>query len=49
MSMARFRHAQQAYDLNKAAELQYGKLPELQKQLAEEEEKVKESGSQSGT
>ena len=33
--------AQQAYDLNKAAELQYGKLPELQKQLAEEEEKVK--------
>ena len=33
--------AQQAYDLNKAAELQYGKLPDLQKQLAEEEEKVK--------
>ena len=33
--------AQQAYDLNKAAALQYGKLPELQKQLAEEEEKVK--------
>ena len=33
--------AQQASDLNKAAELQYGKLPELQKQLAEEEEKVK--------
>ena len=33
--------AQQAYDLNKAAELQYGKLPELQKQLAEEEEQVK--------
>ena len=33
--------AQQNYDLNKAAELQYGKLPELQKQLAAEEEKVK--------
>ena len=33
--------AQQQYDLNKAAELQYGKLPELQKQLAIEEEKVK--------
>ena len=33
--------AQQRYDLNKAAELQYGRLPELQKQLAEEEEKVK--------
>ncbi len=33
--------AQQQYDLNKAAELQYGKLPELQKQLEEEEEKVR--------
>lgn len=33
--------AQQAYDLNRAAELQYGKLPELLKQLASEEEKVK--------
>ena len=27
--------------MEKAAELQYGKLPQLQKQLAEEEEKVK--------
>ena len=34
--------AQQAYDLQKAAELQYGKLPQLQKQLEEEEAKVKE-------
>ena len=25
--------AQREYDLNKAAELQYGKLPQLQKQL----------------
>jgi len=33
--------AQQEYDLNKAAQLQYGKLPELQKQLEAEEEKVK--------
>ncbi len=33
--------AQQSYDLNKAAELQYGKLPQLQKELAAEEEKVK--------
>ena len=32
--------AQQAYDLNKAAELQYGKLPQLQKQLEQEEEAV---------
>lgn len=33
--------AQQRYDLNKAAELQYGKLPQLQKELAEEEERVR--------
>ncbi len=33
--------AQQQYDLNKAAELQYGELPKLQKQLEIEEEKVK--------
>ena len=33
--------AQRRYDLNKAAELQYGKLPELQKKLAQEEERVK--------
>ena len=32
--------AQQNYDLNKAAELQYGKLPQLQKALAEEEAHV---------
>ena len=33
--------AQQGYDLEKAAQLQYGRLPQLQKQLEEEEEKVK--------
>ncbi len=33
--------AQQKYDLNKAAELQYGELPKLQKQLEIEEEMVK--------
>ena len=32
--------AQRNYDLNKAAELQYGRLPELKKQLEEEEERV---------
>ncbi len=32
--------AQQNYDLNKAAELQYGKLPQLQKQLEQEEEAI---------
>lgn len=34
--------AQRNYDLNKAAELQYGKLPELEKKLQVEEERVKE-------
>ena len=33
--------AQQQYDLNRAAELQYGKLPQLQKDLAAAEEQVK--------
>ena len=34
--------AKHSYDLEKAAELQYGKLPQLQKQLEDEEAKVKE-------
>ena len=34
--------AQREYDLNRAAELQYGQLPQLKKQLEEEEERVKE-------
>ncbi len=34
---AEIERAQQEYDLNKAAELKYGRLPELQKQLAEQE------------
>ena len=34
--------AQQKYDLNKAAELQYGRLPQLVKKLDEEEERVRE-------
>ena len=33
--------AKQNYDLNKAAELQYGRLPKLQQQLQIEEEKIK--------
>ena len=33
--------AQRNYDLNKAAELQYGKLPQLQQELANEEERMK--------
>ena len=35
--------AKQNYDLEKAAELQYGELPKLQKQLEIEEKQVKES------
>ncbi len=34
---AEMERAEREYDLNKAAELKYGKLPELQKQLAAEE------------
>ena len=34
--------AKHSYDLEKAAELQYGKLPQLQKQLEDEEVKVKD-------
>ncbi len=34
--------AQQSYDLNRAAELQYGRLPQLLKQLEEQEAKVKD-------
>ncbi len=33
--------AKQSYDLNRAAELQYGELPKLQQQLAIEEEAIK--------
>ena len=40
---AQIDQAQQAYDLNKAAELKYGRLPELQKQLEREEEKAEQN------
>ena len=36
----RIAQAKREYDLNKAAELQYGKLPEVQRQLEEAEKKV---------
>ena len=36
------KQAQQNYDLEKAAELQYGVLPQMEKQLEIEEEKLKE-------
>ena len=42
---AEIEKAERAYDLNKAAEYKYGKLPELQKQLAEEEQIAEKSQS----
>ncbi len=36
--------AKRNYDLNRAAEIQYGRLPELEKQLELEEERVKSAG-----
>ncbi|WOO39007.1 ATP-dependent chaperone ClpB [Anaerocolumna sp. AGMB13020] len=36
--------AERNYDLNKAAELKYGKLPQITRLLQEEEEKVKKEG-----
>ena len=40
---AEIEKAQADYDLAKAAELKYGKLPELQKQLAEEEARAEQA------
>ena len=40
---AEIEKAQANYDLAKAAELKYGKLPELQKRLAEEEQKAEQA------
>ncbi|WP_050697636.1 ATP-dependent chaperone ClpB [Anaeromassilibacillus senegalensis] len=42
---AEIEKAEREYDLNKAAEYKYGKLPDLQKQLAEEERIAEESQS----
>ncbi|MDE5564924.1 MAG: AAA family ATPase, partial [Oscillospiraceae bacterium] len=44
---AEMEKAEREYDLNKAAELKYGKLPELQKELAAEESVADENGTQS--
>ena len=44
---ADIERAEEAYDLNRAAELKYGKLPELQRQLEEEERK--DGGEQADT
>ena len=44
---AELEKAQREYDLNKAAELQYGRIPELKKQLEAEEQIAGESKAQS--
>ncbi|WP_294699362.1 ATP-dependent chaperone ClpB [uncultured Flavonifractor sp.] len=44
---AQLEKAQREYDLNKAAELQYGKIPELRKQLEAEEAIANESKARS--
>ena len=44
---AEIERAQQAYDLNKAAELKYGRLPELQEELAREEKLANENKERS--
>ena len=43
---AEIARAEQEYDLNKAAELKYGRLPELQKQLAAAEQAAEAEGAQ---
>ncbi|MBR0483323.1 MAG: ATP-dependent chaperone ClpB [Oscillospiraceae bacterium] len=43
---AEMERAERDYNLNRAAELKYGRLPELQKQLAEQEKLASESGAQ---
>ena len=45
---AQLEKAEAEYDLNKAAELKYGRLPELQRQLAEEE-RIAEEAEKSST
>ena len=43
---AEIERAQESYDLSRAAELKYGRLPDLQKELAEEEKKAEEKAGQ---
>ena len=43
---ADIERAQREYDLDRAAELQYGKLPELQRQLEEEEKRAEETAGE---
>ena len=44
---AEIESAQMKYDLNKAAELKYGRLPQLQKELEEEEKRTEKTERES--
>ncbi|MBQ7153630.1 MAG: AAA family ATPase, partial [Clostridia bacterium] len=46
-TLAEIENAQNRYDLEKAAELKYGKLPQLQNELKEAEEKAREGSERS--
>ena len=46
---AEIEKAERSYDLNKAAELKYGRMPALQKELAEEEEKAAKAAGKEGS
>ncbi|HAJ97773.1 MAG TPA: ATP-dependent chaperone ClpB [Ruminococcus sp.] len=45
---AEMEQAERNYDLNRAAELKYGRIPELRKQLEEEEKNAVTNGTQAG-
>lgn len=47
--MTKIAKAEREYDLNSAAVLKYGELPELQKQLAQEEELYTNNGAKQET
>ncbi len=44
MTNGQIEAAERNYDLNKAAELKYGKLPQLQKELEQKEKEVEQNG-----
>ena len=45
-TQAEIERAEESYDLDRAAELRFGKLPQLQKELAEEEQKDADNAGQ---
>ena len=49
MTRRDIEQAERSYDLERAAELQHGRLPALERQLAEEQEKVEEQAGAEGT